>query len=60
MTEIACHPAYVAPGFPSSYAAEREVELETLCDGRVRQAIREREIELVGFRDLASPQVSAR
>ena len=60
VTEVACHPAYVAPGFPSSYAAEREVELETLCDVRVRQAIREREIELVGFRDLASPEVSAR
>jgi len=60
VTEIACHPGHVAPGFPSSYAAEREVELETLCDVRVRRAIREREIELVGFRDIASRQVSAR
>jgi predicted glycoside hydrolase/deacetylase ChbG (UPF0249 family) len=52
VTELTCHPGYVEPGFPSSYAAEREVELQTLCDPRVRQGIREREIGLIGFRDL--------
>jgi predicted glycoside hydrolase/deacetylase ChbG (UPF0249 family) len=52
VTEIGCHPGHVEPGFPSSYAAEREVELKTLCDERVRQGIFEREIELLGFRDL--------
>jgi len=52
VTELACHPGYVEAGFRSSYAAEREVELRTLCDERVRQAIRQREIELIGFRDL--------
>ena len=52
VTEIACHPGHIEPGFPSSYAAEREVELETLCDARVREAIHAREIELVGFQDL--------
>ncbi|HEV8455583.1 MAG TPA: ChbG/HpnK family deacetylase [Gemmatimonadales bacterium] len=55
VTELACHPGYVAAGFRSSYAAEREVELRTLCDERVRQAIRQREIELIGFRDLPEP-----
>jgi predicted glycoside hydrolase/deacetylase ChbG (UPF0249 family) len=54
VTEFGCHPGYVEPGFPSSYAAEREVELRTLCDQGVRQAILEREIELVGFRDLVA------
>ena len=52
VTEITCHPGYVEPGFPSSYAAEREAELETLCDPRVGRALAERGIRLIGFRDL--------
>jgi predicted glycoside hydrolase/deacetylase ChbG (UPF0249 family) len=52
LTELNCHPGYVEAGFPSSYAAEREEELRTLCDGRVREAILEREIRLIGFREL--------
>ena len=56
MTELTCHPGYVEPGFSSSYAAEREVELQTLCDRRVRHAIWDMTIRLIGFRDLPSPQ----
>jgi predicted glycoside hydrolase/deacetylase ChbG (UPF0249 family) len=52
VTELTCHPGYVEPGLSSSYAAEREVELRTLCDRRVREAILGREIRLIGFRDL--------
>ena len=52
VTELTCHPAYVEPGFASSYGSEREVELKTLCDPQVRHAIIERGIRLVGFRDL--------
>jgi len=52
VTELSCHPGYVEPGFRSSYVAEREVEVRTLCDARVRQAIHDREIRLIGFRDL--------
>jgi chitin disaccharide deacetylase len=52
VTELTCHPGYVEPGFPSSYAAEREVELRTLCDDQVRRAIFERDIRLLGFRDV--------
>jgi predicted glycoside hydrolase/deacetylase ChbG (UPF0249 family) len=52
VTELSCHPGYVEPGFPSSYTVEREVELRTLCDPRVRQGIEARQIRLVGFRDL--------
>jgi predicted glycoside hydrolase/deacetylase ChbG (UPF0249 family) len=52
VTELACHPGYVEPGFPSSYAAEREVELSTLCDPRVREALVERGVRLVSFQDL--------
>src|SRR2546430_4245759 len=52
VTELACHPGYVEAGFRSSYGAERDVELRTRSEERVRQAIRQREIELIGFRDL--------
>ena len=52
VTELSCHPGYVEPGFRSSYVVEREVEVRTLCDARVRQGIRDREIRLIGFRDL--------
>ena len=52
VTELACHPGYVDPGLSSSYAAEREVELGTLCDPRVHEAVVEKEIRLIGFRDL--------
>jgi chitin disaccharide deacetylase len=54
VTELNCHPGYVEPGFPSSYAAEREEELRTLCDHRVHQALLEKEIRLIGFRDLSA------
>jgi predicted glycoside hydrolase/deacetylase ChbG (UPF0249 family) len=54
ITELNCHPGYVDPGFPSSYAAEREEELRTLCDARVRRAIVAQGIELIGFRELST------
>jgi len=52
VTELSCHPGYVEPGYRSSYLVERELELRTLCEPRVRQAIRDRGIRLMGFRDL--------
>ena len=54
VTELTCHPGYVDAGLSSGYAAEREVELGTLCDERARQAIVMREIRVIGFRDLAA------
>jgi chitin disaccharide deacetylase len=56
MTELNCHPGYPEPGFPSSYSAEREVEVRTLCDPRLRHAILERGFRLTGFRDLYQPR----
>jgi predicted glycoside hydrolase/deacetylase ChbG (UPF0249 family) len=58
VTELNCHPGYVEAGFPSSYAAEREEELRTLCNDRVRQAILEKEIRLIGFRELSATPIS--
>jgi predicted glycoside hydrolase/deacetylase ChbG (UPF0249 family) len=49
VTELATHPGYVDAQLRSGYAAEREVELATLVDPRVAEAIRERGIDLVGF-----------
>jgi len=59
VTELTCHPGYVEPGFPSSYTVEREVELRTLCDPRVRQGVEARRIRLVGFRDLPARLTAA-
>jgi len=52
ITELTCHAGYVDEGLSSSYRIEREAELRTLCDPRVRPALAERGIRLVGFRDL--------
>ena len=59
VTELSCHPGYVEPGFRSSYRIERELELRTLCDPRVRHAIRDRGIQLIGFRDLTAHATGA-
>ncbi len=52
VTELSCHPGYVASDFRSSYSSERETELRTLCDPAVRRAIEELGIELIDFGDL--------
>ena len=51
ITELGCHPA-AEPELESSYARERPVELASLCDPRVAEAIRERQIALCSFADL--------
>lgn len=52
-TELACHPGYVDAELRSSYSAEREIELATLCDPRVRDALSDLHIELVGSREVS-------
>ena len=39
-TELACHPGYMAPEFPSIYYDEREVEIRALTDPRVKETVR--------------------
>lgn len=51
VTELMCHPGYADPELDSSYSDVREPELHTLCDSRVRDAVREAGIRLLGFRD---------
>ena len=51
VTELACHPA-AAVDIDSDYGSERLVELESLCDPRVRRAIADYGVELCSFRDV--------
>ena len=50
VTELSCHPA-AEVDHESSYRHERLQEMETLCDPRVRAAIRRRDIALRSFAD---------
>jgi chitin disaccharide deacetylase len=49
VTELACHPGHADAALTSSYRAEREMELRTLCDRRLRRFLDWRGIGLVGF-----------
>jgi predicted glycoside hydrolase/deacetylase ChbG (UPF0249 family) len=55
-TEIGCHPGFVTDDFTSVYLAEREVEVETLTDPRVRAEIRALGIRLASYADLPPPE----
>jgi chitin disaccharide deacetylase len=48
-TEISCHPGYVTPGYRPIYRSEREAELRTLTDPRVRAAIGALDIRLESY-----------
>jgi chitin disaccharide deacetylase len=50
-TELGCHPGLEMEG-NSSYGAERQIEVETLCDPAVREAIASEGIELASFAHL--------
>ena len=53
-TELSCHPGYIDQDFRSVYSIEREAELRTLCDPRVREVLAERQIRLINFRDFGA------
>jgi chitin disaccharide deacetylase len=48
VTELGCHPGE-GDDLESSYVAERPIEVETLCDSRVRQALDRQGVELRSF-----------
>lgn len=52
-TELGCHPG-LGNDVDSDYAGERALEVQALCDPRVRRAIDRLGIELVSFAELAS------
>ena len=52
-TELACHPGYISDDFTSVYMVEREAEVRTLTDPRIRTRIDELGIELCSYADYA-------
>ena len=49
VTELSCHPGCPDPALASTYAAERERELHTLCDVRVRHFLDRAGVTLIHF-----------
>jgi predicted glycoside hydrolase/deacetylase ChbG (UPF0249 family) len=50
-TEVSCHPGYRSPDYASVYLAEREEEVRTLTDPRVRATIEELGLCLASYAD---------
>jgi predicted glycoside hydrolase/deacetylase ChbG (UPF0249 family) len=58
-TEFSCHPGYVTAGYQAVYLAEREEEVRTLTDPRVRRTINDERIRLVSYADFRHPGKNA-
>jgi predicted glycoside hydrolase/deacetylase ChbG (UPF0249 family) len=54
-TEVSCHPGWVTPDYTSVYLTEREAEVRTLTDPRIRETIDELGLSLVSYDDYAAP-----
>jgi predicted glycoside hydrolase/deacetylase ChbG (UPF0249 family) len=52
-TEFSCHPGYVSSDYFAVYLSEREAEVQTLKDPRVRETIEGLGIRLVSYADYA-------
>jgi chitin disaccharide deacetylase len=50
-TEFSCHPGYPSPDYAPVYYAEREAEVRTLTDPRIRQTAEELGIRLASYAD---------
>ncbi len=53
ITEISCHPGHLETRPDAVYNKEREVELQTLTDERVKAAVASEGIRLINYRDYA-------
>jgi len=60
VSEISCHPGRVETRPNAIYNREREVELQTLTDERVRNTVTEEGIRLINYRDYARMTRDAR
>lgn len=54
VTELACHPG-LDNDFDSVYLAERVIEVETLCDPKVRTTLKEEGVHLCSFAEAPLP-----
>ena len=50
-TEFSCHPGFVGPDYQAVYNAEREAEVHTLIDPRVKETIASEGIKLISYAD---------
>jgi len=50
---VSCHPGHLRPGRDAIYNREREEELRTLTDSRIKTVIAEEDIRLINYRDYA-------
>ncbi|MCX5661281.1 MAG: ChbG/HpnK family deacetylase [Planctomycetota bacterium] len=50
-TEFSCHPGYVSDDYTAVYLAEREAEVRTLVDPRIKKVIGEEGIQLRSYAD---------
>lgn len=57
VTELSCHPGYITSDYQGAYSDEREVEIRTLIDPRVRGTIVNEGIDLISYADLISGSV---
>jgi predicted glycoside hydrolase/deacetylase ChbG (UPF0249 family) len=58
ITELGCHPGEEIDGRERLvYAEERKLELDTLCDLKVREAIVQQRVRLCSFADVASTAI---
>jgi chitin disaccharide deacetylase len=57
ITELSCHPGYVDDSHVTSYRIEREAELRTLCDPRIRRTLAEQQIALISYHHVADISV---
>ena len=53
MTELTCHPGYPDPALRTSYDAEREAEVRTLCDPAARTIVARLGFRLISFHELS-------
>lgn len=51
VTEFSCHPGYITPDYQGVYSHEREAEIRTLVDPRIRRMIEQEGIELLSYAD---------
>jgi chitin disaccharide deacetylase len=53
ITELSCHPGYIDQSHVTSYRGEREAELRTLCDPRIRRTLAGLRITLINHHQVA-------
>jgi predicted glycoside hydrolase/deacetylase ChbG (UPF0249 family) len=52
VTEIGCHPGYRDPAIQFVYDRDREYEIQTLCDPRLRDILKQSSVALIGYHQL--------